>query len=188
MNINMSNQKGISIICGTDRHGSNSERVARTCEDLLKLAETPSQLLLLRDLPLPEDRGQQYGAPKGEVKQMIEAHIANFDKFLFIVPEYNGSFPGILKLFIDLVPPAMFYGKKAALVGVSDGRAGNLRGLDHLTSILNYVRMDVLWHKPKLSAISSLLEGDGSLQEETRIVLEEQMEMLLDHGGDPRTD
>jgi NAD(P)H-dependent FMN reductase len=66
-------------------------------------------------------------------------------KFVFILPEYNGSIPGVLKLLIDAldVRPA-FQDKKAALTGIATGKAGNIRGLDHMASILQHMRVTVM--------------------------------------------
>ncbi len=60
-------------------------------------------------------------------------------KFIFIIPEYNGTFPGVLKAMIDNSDiKKAWYHKKALLTGVSTGRAGNLRGMDHLSASLHY--------------------------------------------------
>ena len=62
------------------------------------------------------------------------------EKYIFISPEYNGSIPGVLKCLIDVSDvKKVWKGKKALLTGVSKGRAGNLRGMDHLTGIMHYV-------------------------------------------------
>ena len=85
-------------------------------------------------------------------------------KFLFVMPEYNASFPGILKMMMDNsdVKKCWWY-KKAALVGLSDGRAGNLRGLEHMTAILNYLKINVLYNKMLLSKIGEEVDGNGNL-------------------------
>ena len=82
------------------------------------------------------------------------------DKFWFVFPEYNGGIPGMLKLFLDAISvrayKATFHGKKACLTGISTGRAGNLRGLDQLTNILNYLQVIVHPNKVPISSISRL--------------------------------
>ncbi|CAE7801776.1 unnamed protein product, partial [Symbiodinium microadriaticum] len=84
-------------------------------------------------------------------KLMKDAH-----KMIFIVPEYNGSFPGVLKTFIDgLEYPNTFRNKKCALVGLSSGVQGGGLALSHLTDIFNYCGMHVLALKPKLAKIDA---------------------------------
>jgi NAD(P)H-dependent FMN reductase len=85
-------------------------------------------------------------------------------KFVFVLPEYNGSYPGVLKAFFDAVSvreyKASFAGKKAALIGTSSGRAGNLRGIDHFGDVLNHVGIVLYPNKLPVSGIKQLLDPD----------------------------
>ncbi len=102
------------------------------------------------------------------------------EKFVFIVPEYNGSFPGVLKAFIDgLQFPDSFAGKKAALVGVSSGIQGAGLALSHLTDIFNYCGTHVLALKPKLMHIEENLI-EGKLSDLYAELLEQQAVDLID--------
>jgi NAD(P)H-dependent FMN reductase len=99
---------------------------------------------------------------------------------VFIIPEYNGSFPGILKAFIDCVPPRFFHGKKAGLVGVSSGHAGSLRSMDQFTNVLNYLQVSVLHSKPKLSGIEKIIDSERELNDsETINRLREHSALML---------
>jgi NAD(P)H-dependent FMN reductase len=70
--------------------------------------------------------------------------------------------------------------KKAMLVGVADGRAGNLRGLDHMTNILHYLKMHVLYNKLPLSRINEEVDMEGKvLKPSTKLVIEQQIEEFL---------
>ena len=102
-------------------------------------------------------------------------------KFVFIMPEYNASFPGILKLMLDNsdIKKCWWY-KKAALVGISDGRAGNLRGLEHMTAILHYLKVNVLYNKLIISRINEEINSKGELiKQETADAVDEQVEEFL---------
>ncbi len=104
------------------------------------------------------------------------------EKFVFIMPEYNGSFPGILKLLMDNsdIRQCWWY-KKAMLAGVADGRAGNLRGLDHMTNILNYLRMQVYFNKVPISRIFEEIDGEGQLKRgDTEQTIRRQIEGFLE--------
>ncbi|HPQ58384.1 MAG TPA: hypothetical protein PK499_06875, partial [Flavobacteriales bacterium] len=59
--------------------------------------------------------------------------------------------------------------------------AGNLRGLDQFQAVLNYLKADVIWHKPKLSGIGRLLDpATGELQDEgIRQQFRDQLKLLL---------
>jgi len=99
------------------------------------------------------------------------------EKFVFILPEYNASFPGIVKLMMDNsdIKKCWWY-KKAMLVGVSDGRAGNLRGVEHMTSILHYMKVHVLYNKLLLSRIKEEINDNGEfIKQETATLVDEQV-------------
>jgi NAD(P)H-dependent FMN reductase len=85
---------------------------------------------------------------------------------VFVIPEYNGSFPGVLKTFIDgLRHPDSLANKKIALVGVSSGVLGNAVGLSHFDDVLSYLNANVLGFRIKLGNINSYFrEGQFSNQ------------------------
>src|SRR4029453_1025527 len=92
------------------------------------------------------------------------------EKFIFVTPEYNGSFPGVLKSLIDNTDiKKVWFGKKALLTGVATGRAGNLRGLEHLTGILHYLRVVVHPNKLPISSVDKLLDSTGQIQDEDTV-------------------
>ena len=101
-------------------------------------------------------------------------------KYVFVVPEYNGSFPGVLKAFIDgLDFPTTFAGKKCALIGVSQGWRGGSTGLSHLTDIFHYLKMDVCPFKVYLpNIIDSRIETVLASNTYKRL-LEEQAEAII---------
>jgi NAD(P)H-dependent FMN reductase len=97
-----------------------------------------------------------------------------------VTPEYNGSFPGVLKVVLDSIHPKEWNHKYACLVGVSDGRAGNLRGMDHLAGVLQYLKMHVYHNKLPISLITKLFNADGTFNNEgQQKVCEVQIEGFL---------
>ncbi|MEJ7676030.1 MAG: NAD(P)H-dependent oxidoreductase [Chitinophagaceae bacterium] len=70
----------------------------------------------------------------------------------------------VLKAMIDIsdIKKSWWY-KKALLVGVSTGRAGNLRGMDQITSVLNYMKMIVHHDKLPISVIDKVMDDDGTI-------------------------
>jgi len=147
----------ITVISGTARNDSNTLRLATIYAQKLRNVQQESvQLLSLLGEPVWE-RGEAMKRIEREL--LIPAH-----RFVFVMPEYNGSFPGILKMLLDNSDIRnCWWGKKAMLAGLADGRAGNLRGLEHMTGILHYLHMDVFWDKLPLSRINDELTSDGKL-------------------------
>lgn len=112
------------------------------------------------------------------IKDIHKQYLETTQKWVFIFPEYNGSFPGILKLFIDACSvnnlKASFYNKKAALVGIADGRSGNVKGMDHFTSVLNHIGTVVYPYKLPVSQIAKLMDDDNNITDEWTLTLFER--------------
>ncbi len=151
----------IIIISSTNRPNSNTLKVSRIYLELLRSKGIEAEILDLNILPHNIAFSETFGSHTEEFSRLIAKYISPNKAFIFVVPEYNGGFPGILKLFIDSIPPKDWANKNACLVGVSLGRAGNLRGLDHLTGILNYLRMHVFHAKLPISTVDKLINEQG---------------------------
>jgi NAD(P)H-dependent FMN reductase len=147
----------ITVISGTACNDSKTLRLATIYAEKLRAVQAePVELLSLLGLPVWE-RGE-------ELKRVERELLIPTRRFVFIMPEYNGSFPGMLKLLLDNSDiKACWWGKKALLTGLADGRAGNFRGLEHMTGILQYLHMDVYWDKIPLSRINEELDAHGGL-------------------------
>jgi chromate reductase, NAD(P)H dehydrogenase (quinone) len=144
------------IISGTDRKGSNTHKVAVQYQQLLEQFGIGSSVVSLESLDLKKGSAG-YSSIETEF-------LRPFEKFIFISPEYNGSFPGVLKTMLDISDyKNVWWGKKALLVGVSTGRSGNVRGMEHLTSILHYLKVVVHPNKLPISSVDKLLNGAGSI-------------------------
>lgn len=165
------------IVSATNRPHSNTLKVAQYYQNELLEKGEKSDLFSLIDLPETIIKSDMYGQ-RSEAFQRIQEMVSKTDKFIFIIPEYNGSFPGVLKIFIDACTfPESFFGKKAALVGVSSGKYGNIRGVEHFTGICNYINLNVMPLKIHIPAINKELNADGSLfHEDTIKFCDEQMD------------
>lgn len=160
---------GITIISGTNRPGSNTKTIAQHCEKVLNQNGVSTQFLSLEHVPENLAFGEMFGKRSPEFQQIIDDYIDKGSKFLFVLPEYNGSYPGVLKTFLDAVHPKYWNFKKAGLIGVSDGRAGNLRGIEQLTLVLNYLKMTVFYNKLPVSSVTKLLSPDGKIHDQLTI-------------------
>jgi NAD(P)H-dependent FMN reductase len=161
------------IISGTNREGSNSLKVAIQYQQLLKEEGIESSVVSLEDLELAK-RNPAFIAL--ETSTLIPAK-----KIIFISPEYNGSIPGVLKSMFDISEyKKAWWGKKALLVGVSTGRSGNVRGMEHLTSILNYLKVVVHPNKLPISSVDRLLNQQGIMgDDQTVSAIRTQLEEFI---------
>lgn len=159
----------ITIISGTNRPNSNTLKLALYYQKQLTKLGVESTLLSLEDLPPNLLVSDLYGARSSDFAKILSIVNAT-EKFLFVIPEYNGSYPGSLKLFIDACEfPASFYHKKAALVGHSSGKYGNIRGVDHFTGVCHYMQMHVMPLKIHIPYIRQELDEHGDLFKEDTV-------------------
>lgn len=165
----------ITIISSTNRNNARSEAVAQHYFQILQEKGVESKFFSLGSLPANFFHPEMYKIISPEMQAIVDEFVIPSDTFVFIIPEYNGSYPGILKTFLDTIPPKFFREKKAGIIGVSDGHAGNLRGEEHLTGVLHYLRLMVHYAQPKLSDIDKMLDENG------RVVDERAIRLLNDH-------
>lgn len=167
----------ITIISGTNRSNALSLKLSRIYQKFLNNLDAPSQIIDLSELPQDFPFSALYEqSGRNKMFNVFRQQMKDSDKFVYIVPEYNGSFPGVLKTFIDgLEFPVSFQNKKCALVGLSAGEQGAGLALSHLTDIFNYCGMHVLALKPKLAQIEENM--DVEKEEITNPLYKELIEM-----------
>lgn len=172
----------ITIICGTNRPSNETQKFVKLLSEMVTQKGETNQTLLLEDLPHDfAFNNSIYKKENHGLDQIIDTYIEPVNRFIIVSPEYNGSFPGVLKAFIDAIHPKLFKKKKACLIGVGAGRGGNLRGLDHLTGILHYLDVAVLPTKIAIANMHSLTDDSGMLiDEETLKILDIQMNDFID--------
>jgi chromate reductase, NAD(P)H dehydrogenase (quinone) len=177
----------ITVISGSNRRNSACRYVALAYADALRtLTSEEVKILLLDDIPHdwfhPLMYTEEYQTDS--LTQIQSEYMIPAEKVVYISSEYNGSFPGVLKLFIDGCSvrqyKATFKGKKAALVGVATGRAGNLRGMDHLTGVLNHVGTIVMPNKLPISRVQDISEKSGEITDSAalKVLLQHAEEFL----------
>ena len=156
----------ITIISGTNRPGSSTVKLAAYYQKKLAEKGVEAALFPLTELPGNLIETSFYGKTNPYF-QPIQDKITATDKFMFILPEYNGSYPGILKFFIDVCAfPESFYDKKAAITGLSSGRYGNIRGVDHFTGVCHYMHLQVMPLKIHIPNIRTEFNEAGNLFKE----------------------
>ncbi len=175
----------LTIICGTNRKDSMTSKVANTALQLAQSADIECTLIDLSTLDSDYIHSSQY-SPDALPDWLKEIQAKSFiaaDHFLWISPEYNGSYPGYLKLFIDAMSvhklKESFAGKHSALIGVASGRAGNLRGMDHLTSVLNHIGSTVVPGSLPISGIGSIINAEGEVNEDTKGMISGLIDKLM---------
>jgi chromate reductase len=169
-----------TIISATNRPNSSTYKLAQYYQRKLSEKGLEAGILSLSRLPANIIESDLYGKRSAEFEP-IQQLITQTDKFLFIIPEYNGSFPGVLKVFMDACNfPESFYEKKAALTGLSSGKYGNIRGIDHFTGVCHYMHLQVMSLKIHIGAINKEFDANNNLfQKDTLQFTGEQMDKFI---------
>lgn len=128
----------IAVLAGTHRPGAVSLMLAK---QLCRFySESGVDLYLINPAELSPDIfstaafDHRYETDGVLAKRFIKA-----DGLVVVTPEYNGSFPGIIKHILDIQPyRACFQNKPVAFVGVAAGEWGGLRAVEQLQSVFSY--------------------------------------------------
>ena len=153
----------IAIISGTNRPGSNTRKitahVAKTYADF----GVPAQTLDLADLPPEIFSPTSYEKTPASFQKFIDA-ILGANGLVVVTPEYNGSIPGVLKYFIDMLPfPESFDQKPVCFVGLAAGLWGAMRPTEQLQQIFAYRNGLVFPERVYVPAVNNQIDEDGKL-------------------------
>jgi chromate reductase len=154
----------ITIISGTNRQGSNSLKISRQAEAILHGEEIETTLINLEEFPSEALNPSVYGEKPATLAPWIEA-VQKSDGILVVIPEYNGSFPGVLKFFIDLLPfPESFDHRPVAFIGLSAGQFGGLRAVEQMEMVFGYRNAYLYPNRIFLPAVHQRLDDQGQLK------------------------
>jgi NAD(P)H-dependent FMN reductase len=155
----------ITLIVGTNRPGSNSRIVAVQLEEFYAELKVPLHVLDLAKLP-PEIFSPASYAEKPKSFQPFADAILQSDGLHVVTPEYNGSVPGVLKYFIDMLKfPESFEQKPVCFTGVAAGIWGALRPVEQLQAIFGYRNAHIFPVRVFLPQIHGLLDASGKLKD-----------------------
>jgi chromate reductase len=159
----------ILVLVGSLRRESINLKFAKA---LARLAPQDYEFRIhhLGDIPLFNQDEEQDPAPSVVA---LKAAVRKAAGVVFITPEYNRSISGVLKNALDQgsrpYGDSAWKGKPAAVMGVTQGRAGTSMAQQHLRNILAYLDMPTLG-QPELflQADAAFFDADGGLGKESR--------------------
>src|SRR5215470_2853879 len=148
----------IPIILGTSRRGRQSENVARfVFEQTKKRAGIETELIDVCKLPLKlDDAGEQMKDPK------FSATIDRCDGLIIVTPEYNHSFPGLLKHALDMNLKEYIH-KAVGICGVSAGPMGGSRVIESLLPVMRELGLVAIFEDVNFGKIGMLFDERGNL-------------------------
>jgi NAD(P)H-dependent FMN reductase len=157
------NKNMIVIISGTNRPGSNTRKVTAHVEAHYQALGVKTHLLDLAELPPEIFSPTAYAEKPASLAKFTDAILAA-DGLVIVTPEYNGSVPGILKYFIDMLPfPESFEQRPVCFIGLAAGIWGALRPVEQLQAIFGYRNAYIFPERVFLPGIHKLLDEAGRL-------------------------
>lgn len=116
----------VSIVSGSHRKNSQSQKVARFCKKVLEGEEgyTQIEMVDLGETPLPFWDDSLNSSPHFKNWNQLKSRLQNTKAFIFVSPEWGGMVPSALKNFFLLESGQFLYHRPALLVSVSASRNG----------------------------------------------------------------
>jgi NAD(P)H-dependent FMN reductase len=154
----------IPIILGTARQGRESEHVAQfVLEQTKKRANVETELIDVRKLPMRlDDAGEQMKDPA------FSATIERCDGLIIVTPEYNHSFPGLLKHALDMNLKEYIH-KAVGICGVSAGQFGGARVIETLLPVMRELGLVTIFEDVNFGKVGSLFDERGALLDENYV-------------------
>src|SRR5467141_2365779 len=154
----------IPVILGTARQGRESEHAARfVFEQTKKRAGVESEFIDVCKLPMRlDDAGEQMKDPT------FSATIDRCDRLIIVTPEYNHSFPGLLKHALDMNLKEYIH-KAVGICGVSAGPFGGARVIENLLPVMRELGLVTIFWDVNFSSVQKVFAEDGRLLDESYI-------------------
>lgn len=155
----------ITLIVGTNRPSSNTSKVAKQVEQVYAELKVPLNVLDLAKLPPEIFAPTSYAEKPKSFLPFAETILAS-DGLHVVTPEYNGSMPGVLKYFIDMLKfPESFENRPVCFTGLSAGIWGALRPVEQLQAIFGYRNACIFPGRVFMPQIHSLLDDSGKIKD-----------------------
>jgi NAD(P)H-dependent FMN reductase len=154
----------IPIILGTARQGRESEHAARLVfEQTKKRAGLETEFIDVRTLRMKlDDAGEQMKDPA------FSATIQRCDGLIIVTPEYNHSFPGLLKHALDMNLKEYVH-KAVGICGVSAGPFGGARVIENLLSVTRELGLVTIFEDVNFGKVGTLFDEHGNLLDQNFI-------------------
>ena len=155
----------IVVISGTNRPGSNTRRVSQQVAGLYQELGVEHSVMDLAHLPTEIFDPSSYAAKPAAFQPFADGVLAATGLHV-ITPEYNGSMPGVLKYFIDMLKfPESFDRKPVCFTGLAAGMWGALLPVEQLQSIFGYRNAHIYPERVFISGIGDKFDEAGTLKD-----------------------
>jgi chromate reductase, NAD(P)H dehydrogenase (quinone) len=155
----------ILVISATNRPGCNALKIAKIILSHYKSTGAPAELYSLSEMPRELFDPTSY-AQKPPAWAEVQKRIVAARGLHIVTPEYNGSFPGVLKYFIDMLKfPESLEAKPVAFVGEAAGIWGGIRSVEQLIQIFGYRNAYVFPIRVFIPGVTGKLDSEGQIND-----------------------
>jgi NAD(P)H-dependent FMN reductase len=148
----------IPVILGTTRKGRMSRHAARFIwEEVRKHEGVITELIDIAELNLPVD-----DAGEAVKDSRFSTAMELADAVIIVSPEYNHSFPGLLKHVLDSCLKEYIH-KPAGIVGVSAGIFGGARVIEHFQPVLRELGLVSIFWDVNFANVHKVFDQTGRL-------------------------
>jgi len=154
----------IPVILGTPRKGRMSEHVATfVLGQMRRRPGVETELIDVRALRLPiDDAGESIKDAR------FSAAVTRADGLVIVTPEYNHSFPGLLKHALD-TNLSEYIHKAVGVCGVSAGGFGGTRVIESLLPVLRELGLVAIFWDGNFSSVGKIFDPAGTLLDQAYV-------------------
>jgi NAD(P)H-dependent FMN reductase len=139
--------------------------IASQIEELYAEARAPLAVIDLAKLPPEIFHPSSYEEKPATFQPLSEA-VLRASGLHVVTPEYNGSLPGVLKYFIDMLKfPESFENRPVCFTGLAAGMWGALRPVEQLQAIFGYRNAYLFPGRVFIPRVSEQLNESGRLKD-----------------------
>lgn len=151
----------IPVILGTVRQGRRSEAIAHFILEQVNLqGDITSELIDIRTLPLPV----MNAGTDAQIPDLTEL-LRRADAYIIVTPEYNHTYPGLLKHVLDLNYKEYLH-KAVGVCGVSAGPFGGVRAIEALLPTFKAFGLSPIVTDLNFGNVNTLVNEAGELTQE----------------------
>lgn len=169
----------ILAFAGSTRRQSFNQAIVNVAAQGAREAGAEVTVINLADYAMPlfnEDEEAEHGIP--ERAQAFKELLIRHDGFLIASPEYNSSYPALLKNALDWASRKgeteqvmqAYRGKVAGIMAASSGGLGGLRVLVSLRMLLENMGVLVHPNQKAIAKVHSLIGEDGQINDEKTLM------------------
>lgn len=158
----MSTTLHIPLIVGTNRQGSKSSWVAQAIASAA--AERDDIVVTVFDLHTMQFPSDDYVPDMETMFPEYYAAMTAADGYIIVMPEYNHSFPGVLKTALDSLLSEYIH-KPVAVAGVSSGMSGGMRAVQSFLPVARELGLSMTFTDLYFPNVGDTFTAEGNLKD-----------------------